>query len=91
MTAPEWISAIFIFLLSGVLFLLSILRFMGRGPLLNNACFYTSGQACQTMDKSPRHRQSAVIFGLLGLCLVSLLSSTMTASCGRNSPLWPSP
>lgn len=31
MTVPEWISAIFIFLLSGVLFLLSILCFMERG------------------------------------------------------------
>ncbi len=68
MTATEWIVTIAAFAAAAVLAVMSVISFLNRGPVLNNAYLYASEEERKTMDKKPFYRQSAVIFLLL--CIV---------------------
>ena len=59
------IAAIVLFALAGVLLVLTILHFLERGFLLNNAYIYATKEQRKTMDKRPHYRQSAIVFTLL--------------------------
>ena len=48
-------------------FILSLRSFRGKGILLNNAYLYASPQERKTMNPKPYYRQSAIVFGLIGL------------------------
>ncbi|MBQ7670160.1 MAG: DUF3784 domain-containing protein [Clostridia bacterium] len=67
MTAPELISAIAVFTLAGVFAIISIMSFVERGYLINNAYIYASEEERKKMDKKPYYRQSAIVFCLLGI------------------------
>ena len=67
MTVAEIISAIAVFTLSGILAIISIMSFMERGYLLNNAYIFASEEERKKMDKKPYYRQSAIVFCLLSV------------------------
>ncbi len=70
MGTGELITAIVVFVIAGILLVLSILHFMERGVLFNNAYIYASKEKRETMDKKPHYRQSAIIFCLLSVAFV---------------------
>ena len=70
MTADELIALIIIFAISVILFLLSIMSFLERGFLLNNAYLYASKEERKTMNKKPYYRQSAIGFCALSVCFL---------------------
>ena len=70
MTASEWIIAVAVFILAGVLLILSIRHFLEHGFLLNNEYLYATQKERETMDKRPYYRQSAIIFLLLSIVFV---------------------
>ena len=70
MTADELITLVIIFAVAGILFLLSIMSFLERGFLLNNAYLYASKEERKTMNKKPYYRQSAIVFCALGVCFL---------------------
>ena len=70
MGTGELITAILVFVIAGVLMVLSILHFMERGFLLNNAYIYASKEKRMTMNKKPHYRQSAISFCLLSIAFV---------------------
>ncbi len=45
--------------------IISIMSFMEKGFLFNNAYIWASKQEREKMDKKPHYRQSAIIFALL--------------------------
>ena len=67
MTAAEWIVAIVMFGIAGILILLGVRSFLCRGFLLNNAYIYASKEERETMNKRPYYRQTAIIFCLLSM------------------------
>lgn len=67
MTVTEIISAVAVFALAGVFEVISIMSFMERGYLINNAYIYASEEERKKMDKKPYYRQSAIVFCLLGV------------------------
>lgn len=64
MEKNELIVAVFSFVLAGIMLAISILQFMEKGFLFNNAFLYASKQERETMDKKPHYRQSAITFGM---------------------------
>ncbi len=70
MGTGEMITAIAVFVIAGVLLALSILHFMERGFLFNNAYIYASKEKRRAMDKRPHYRQSAIVFCLLSVTFV---------------------
>ena len=75
MTAAEWVLAIAIFLIAGVMAFLSFRCFRERGFLMNNAYIYASKEEREAMDKKPYYRQSAIVF-----CLMSAVFTVMGLS-----------
>ena len=80
------ITAIMIFILTGVLLILAARHFAERGFLLNNAYIYASPKERETMDKKPYYRQSAIVFSLLsavffivGLSVVTQIDEILLA------------
>ena len=63
----EIIPACILFAVATVAFVLSFRAFRGKGFLLNNAYIYASKKDRETMDKRPYYRQSAIVFGMIGL------------------------
>ena len=63
----EIITACILFAVATVAFVLSFRSFRGKGFLLNNAYIYASKKERETMDKRPYYRQSAIVFGMIGL------------------------
>ena len=59
--------AIILFAISASAFVMSVLSFMGKGFLFNNAYIYASKEMREKMDKKPYYRQSATVFLLIGL------------------------
>lgn len=52
--------------------IISVMSFMEKGPLLNNAYLWTSKSERERMDKSPHYRQTAIVFALMAagfLCM----------------------
>ena len=70
MTAAELIIGIIMFVLAGILVLLGIRSFSGRGFLLNNAYIYASEEEREKMDKKPYYRQTGIVFCLLSLVFI---------------------
>ena len=68
----EIIVASILFAVAILAFIMSILSFMEKGFLFNNAFLYASEQERKRMDKKPYYRQSAVMFLLI--CLVFTLN-----------------
>ncbi len=70
MSAGELITAVIVFAAAAVLMIFSILHFMQRGFLFNNAYIYASKEERETMDKKPHYRQSAIVFCLLSIIFI---------------------
>ncbi len=49
-----------------ICYILSLLQFLGKGFLLNNAYIYAGKKERDAMDKRPYYRQSAIVFLLIG-------------------------
>ena len=65
MKSAELITAIVMFVIAGILVLLSIRSFSQRGFVMNNAYIYASEEERKTMNKKPYYRQTAIVFCLL--------------------------
>ena len=63
----EIIAASILFAISIFAFIMSVLSFMEKGFLFNNAYIYASKQERETMNKKPHYRQSAIVFLLIAL------------------------
>ena len=61
------VGAIVLFIISATLLVMSILSFMKKGFLFNNAYIYASKEEREKMDKAPHYRQSGIVFLLLSL------------------------
>ncbi len=70
MTTAELIVAITVFVLAGILAILSICHFAEKGFLLNNAYIWASEEERKKTDKRPLYRQSAIIFCLLSAVFI---------------------
>ena len=68
MTSSELFAAILVFIIAGIMAILSFQSFKERGFLLNNAYIYATEEERKTMDKKPHYRQSAIVF-----CLISIV------------------
>ena len=75
MNTGELITVIFLFAAAALLFFLSLRHFLERGYLLNNAYIYASGKERKTMDWKPYYRQSAIVFGILGVVFIVIALS----------------
>ena len=62
----EIITAVILFLIAGVSFLISFRSFSEKGFLFNNAYIYASKQEREYMNKKPHYRQTAICFLLIG-------------------------
>ena len=58
------ICAIFCGVLSIISLIISVMSFMEKGFLFNNAYIWASKQERESMDKKPYYRQSAIVFAL---------------------------
>ena len=56
-----------LFILSAMMFALSVRSFNEKGFLFNNAYIYASKEERLRMDKKPHYRQSAIVFLLIGI------------------------
>ena len=63
----EIITACILFAVAAAAFVLSFRSFRGKGFLLNNAYIYASKKEREAMDKRPYYRQSAIVFGMIGV------------------------
>ena len=63
----EIVGASILFLVSIAAFIISILSFMEKGFLFNNAYLYADKQEREKMNKKPHYRQSAIVFLAFGL------------------------
>ena len=70
MTTAELVIAIVMFVIAGLLILLSIRSFLERGFVLNNAYIYASKEERNSMNKKPYYRQTAIVFCLLSLVFI---------------------
>ena len=70
MPKEKLISVMIVFIIAGILALLSFRSFKEKGFLFNNAYIYATQEERKTIDKKPWYRQSAIAF-----CLLSVASS----------------
>ena len=70
MSGGEITLTVIVFAAAAVLMIFSILHFMQRGFLFNNAYIYASKEERETMDKEPHYRQSAIVFCLLSIIFI---------------------
>ena len=77
MSTGELITVIFLFAAAVLLLSLSLRHFLERGYLLNNAYIYASEKERQTMDRKPYYRQSAIVFGILGIVFIVIALSVL--------------
>ena len=61
------IAACVVWVFALAAFVLSVLSFLRKGILLNNAWLYASKKEREAMDTAPYYRQSAVVFALIGI------------------------
>lgn len=57
MTTGEITTSIIVFSIAVILFIFSIMSFLERGFLLNNAYLYASREERKTMNKKPYYKQ----------------------------------
>lgn len=66
------IAQIAVFVIAALCLLLSVMSFLEKGVLINNAWLWASKEEKARMDKRPYYRQSAVIFLILTGVFASL-------------------
>ena len=64
------ISIIIVFIIAGILALLSFRSFKEKGFLFNNAYIYATKEERKTMNKKQWYRQSAIAFCLLSTAFI---------------------
>lgn len=72
MSIGEFIIAIIVFVLSGILLGLGIRHFGEKGFLLNNAWLYASKEQRTAMNTKPYYRQSAIVFCILSAVFIAV-------------------
>lgn len=65
MTAAEIVVAVIAFVLAGISAFISARQFAEKGFLFNNAYIWASKEEREKLDKSPRYKQSAIVFALI--------------------------
>ena len=78
MTTAELVIAILMFVIAGILILLSIRSFLERGSYI-----YASKEERDSMNKKPYYRQTAIVFCLLSLVFIIIGLSVLL----RNSKI----
>lgn len=64
------ISTVILFTISILCFFTSVLQFLNKGFLFNNAYIYASQEDRKKLNKKPYYRQSAIVFFLIGVIFV---------------------
>lgn len=82
MPADELAPAVIIFALSAGLAVISVLQFLQKGPLLNNAWLWASPEERETLDKKPHYRQSGVVFAALSAVFLLAALNLVTGQKG---------
>lgn len=72
MKTSEIILTVIMFGLAAVSLLFSVLQFMEKGPLLNNAWLYSSKEERRKMNRKPYYRQSAIVLLFLFFVFLSV-------------------
>lgn len=72
MKTSEIILTVIVFVFAAVSLLFSVLQFMEKGPLLNNAWLYASKDERCKMNKKPYYRQSAIVLLFLFFVFLSV-------------------
>lgn len=72
MKTSEIILTVIMFVCAAVSFVFSVLQFMEKGPLLNNAWFYASKDERCKMNRKPYYRQSAIVLLFLFFVFLSV-------------------
>lgn len=72
MKTSEIILTVIMFVCSAVSLLFSVLQFMEKGPLLNNAWFYASKDERRKINRKPYYRQSAIVLLFLFFVFLSV-------------------
>ncbi len=67
----EIIIAIILFAIAAGAYIISILSFLEKGFLFNNAYLYASDEQRKEMNRKPHYRQTAVVFLLIGTVFLS--------------------
>lgn len=70
MTMGELITLIIVLFIAVILLIFSIMSFLERGLLLNNAFLYASKEEREKMDKKPYYKQSAIVFCILSVVFI---------------------
>lgn len=70
MTSAELFAVILVFIIAGIMAILSFRSFKERGFLLNNAYIFATEEERKTMDKKPHYRQSAIVFCLMSIVFI---------------------
>lgn len=70
MTMGELITLIIVLFIAVILLIFSIMSFLERGFLLNNAFLYASKEEREKMDKKPYYKQSAIVFCILSVVFI---------------------
>ena len=76
-TTIELIISAVMFIIAGVLILLSIRSFLERGFVLNNAYIYSSEEERKKMNNKPYYRQTAIIFLFLSVVFIIIGTSVI--------------
>lgn len=66
----ELITLIIVLFIAVILLIFSIMSFLERGLLLNNAFLYASKEEREKMDKKPYYKQSAIMFCILSVVFI---------------------
>lgn len=64
------ISIIIVFIIAGILALLSFRSFREKGFLFNNAYIYATKEERKAINKKPWYRQSAIVFCLFSIAFI---------------------
>ena len=78
MGTTEIILAIGMLLFSVVSLVIAFFQWKERGLLLNNAYILASQEERAKMNKTPHYRQSAVVFGVLGMIFFTIVLAVST-------------
>lgn len=70
MSIGRLISIIIVFIIAGILALLSFRSFQEKGFLFNNAYIYANKEERKAINKKPWYRQSAIAFCLLSIASI---------------------
>lgn len=72
MKTSEIILTVIMFVCAAISLIFSVLQFMEKGMLLNNAWFYASKEERSKMNRKPYYRQSAIVLLFLFFVFIAL-------------------